>query len=157
MLPVGRVLDTSITALFHKTKNNYFVELRTTPSNASIDGRKHSCTSHIKTTVFWKSFFRSRCVSDCSGYLYKKNTSWWVFQCTKDTKSGYIDSLAWVMRSFLLVFIPISIFLLLLLLLMIMLFLTFVRLERVGIKKVMLLRWIRSVLIRWCICYDAFS
>jgi hypothetical protein len=43
------------------------------------------------------------------------------------------------------------------LLLMIMLFLTFVRLERVGIKKVMLLRWIRSVLIRWCICYDAFS
>jgi len=44
------------------------------------------------------------------------------------------------MRSFLLVFIPISIFLLLLLLLMIMLFLIFVRLERVGIKKVMLLR-----------------
>lgn len=44
------------------------------------------------------------------------------------------------MRSFLLVFIPISIFLLLLLLLMIVLFLTFVRLERVGIKKVMLLR-----------------
>jgi hypothetical protein len=44
------------------------------------------------------------------------------------------------MRSFLLVFIPISIFLLLLLLLMIMLFLRFVRLERVGIKKVMLLR-----------------
>lgn len=58
----------------------------------------------------------------------------------KDTKSGYIDSIAWVMRSFLLVFIPISIFLLAFLLLMIMLFLTFVRLERVGIKKVMLLR-----------------
>lgn len=58
----------------------------------------------------------------------------------KDTKSGYIDSIAWVMRSFLLVFIPISIFLLVFLLLMIMLFLTFVRLERVGIKKVMLLR-----------------
>jgi hypothetical protein len=63
----------------------------------------------------------------------------------KDTKSGYIDSIAWVMRSFLLVFIPISIFLLLLLLFL----LTFVRLETndesccargVGIKKVMLLR-----------------
>ena len=64
----------------------------------------------------------------------------------KDTKSGYIDSIAWVMRSFLLVFIPISIFLLLLLLFL----LTFVRPEKtnddscwargVGIKKVMLLR-----------------
>lgn len=67
---------------------------------------------------------------------------------TKSVKKCYIDSIAWVMRSFLLVFIPISIFLLLLLLFL----LTFVRLEktndescccccaRVGIKKVMLLR-----------------